>query len=250
MNGRLHGKRALITGGTTGIGLETARQFLAEGARVLVTGLNDETFSKARQELGSNAMMVKIDAGSVQAQAQLAAIIKEAFGQLDVAVVNAGIGVFKPLDQWDEKSFDRSMAINLKGPFFLLQALLSVFANPASVILTGSVNAHIGMPTSSVYAATKAGLRSLSRTLSGELIARGIRLNTLSPGPVTTPIYSKLGLPADELKQMGDAILSQLPIGRFGLPVEIAKAAVFLATDESSYAVGSELVLDGGFTTL
>jgi NAD(P)-dependent dehydrogenase (short-subunit alcohol dehydrogenase family) len=118
------------------------------------------------------------------------------------------------------------------------------------VILTGSVNAHIGMPTSSVYAATKAGLRSLSRTLSGELIARGIRLHTLSPGPVTTPIYSKLGLPADELKQMGDAILTQLPIRRFGLPVEIAKAAVFLATDESSYAVGSELVLDGGFTTL
>lgn len=250
MNKRLQGKRTLITGGTTGIGFETARQFLAEGARVLVTGLNDETISKARQELGPEAMIVKIDAGSVEAQAQLAAIVKETYRQLDVAVVNAGIGVFKPLGQWDEKTFDRSVAVNLKGPFFLLQALLPVFANPASVILTGSVNAHIGMPTSSVYAATKAALRSLSRTLSGELIARGIRLNTLSPGPVTTPIYGKLGLPADELKQMGDAILSQLPIGRFGLPVEIAKAAVYLAADESGYAVGSELVLDGGFTTL
>lgn len=250
MNKRLQGKRTLITGGTTGIGFETARQFLAEGARVLVTGLNNETISKARQELGSEAMIVKIDAGSVEAQAQLAAIVKETYGQLEVAVVNAGIGVFKPLDQWDEKTFDRSVAVNLKGPFFLLQALLPVFANPASVILTGSVNAHIGMPTSSVYAATKAALRSLSRTLSGELIVRGIRLNTLSPGPVTTPIYGKLGLPANELKQMGDAILSQLPIGRFGLPVEIAKAAVYLATDESGFAVGSELVLDGGFTTM
>lgn len=250
MNKRLNGKRTLITGGTTGIGLETAKQFLAEGARVLVTGLNDDTLAQARQELGTNALFAKIDAGSVPAQAQLAALIEDAYGQLDVAVVNAGVGVFKPLDRWDEESFDRSMAINLKGPFFLLQALLRLFANPASVILIGSGNAHIGMATSSVYAATKAGLRSLSRTLSGELISRGIRVNTLSPGPVTTPIYGKLGLSPEELKQMGDGILTQLPIGRFGSPTEIAKAAVYFACDESAYAVGSELVLDGGFTTV
>jgi NAD(P)-dependent dehydrogenase (short-subunit alcohol dehydrogenase family) len=247
---RLNGKRTLITGGTTGIGLETARQFLNQGARVLVTGLNDETLAQARRELGGDALVAKIDAGNVQAQAQLASVVKEAFGQLDAAVINAGIGVFKPLDQWDEESFDRSMAINLKGPFFLLQALLPVFANPASVILIGSVNAHIGMATSSVYSASKAGLRSLSRTLSGELIARGIRVNTLSPGPVTTPIYGKLGLPADQLKQMEDALVSQMPIGRFGSPLEIAQAAVYFASDESVYAVGSELVLDGGFTTV
>lgn len=248
MNKRLNGKRTLITGGTTGIGLATARQFLAEGARVLVTGLNEETLAAARKELGPEALVARIDAGSVPAQAQLAARIADSFGQLDVAVINAGVGVFSPLDGWDEEGFDRSMAINLKGPFFLMQALLPVFARPASVILVGSVNAHIGMPGSSVYSATKAGLRSLSRTLSGELISRGIRVNTLSPGPVTTPIYGKLGLPAAERKQMEDALVDQLPIGRFGLPEEIAAAAVFLACDASAYAVGTELVMDGGFT--
>jgi NAD(P)-dependent dehydrogenase (short-subunit alcohol dehydrogenase family) len=247
---RLYGKRALITGGTTGIGLETARQFLAEGARVLVTGLDDERLAAARKELGGDALVARIDAGNAKAQAQLAARIADSFGQLDVAVINAGVGVFRPLDGWDEESFDRSMAINLKGPFFLMQALLPVFASPASVILMGSVNSHIGMPTSSVYSATKAGLRSLSRTLSGELISRGIRVNTLSPGPVTTPIYGKLGLPAAELERMEEGLLSQLPAGRFGLPVDIARAAVFLACDESAYAVGTELVMDGGFTTV
>lgn len=250
MNGRLQGKRTLITGGTTGIGLETARQFLAEGARVIVTGLDDDRLSQARKDLGGDALVARIDAGNVPAQAQLAARIADSFGQLDVAVLNAGVGVFRPLDGWDEASFDRSMAINLKGPFFLLQALLPVFADPASVILMGSVNAHIGMPSSSVYSATKAGLRSLARTLSGELIARGVRINTLSPGPVTTPIYGKLGLPPADLEQMEDAIVKQLPIGRFGLPAEIASAAVFLAADESAFAVGTEFVMDGGFTTV
>jgi NAD(P)-dependent dehydrogenase (short-subunit alcohol dehydrogenase family) len=247
---RLKGKRALITGGTTGIGLATARRFLAEGARVAVTGLNAETLAQARHELGSDVLFAQIDAGNVQAQKQLARMLAEAFGQIDVAFLNAGIGVFKPLDQWDEASFDRSMAVNLKGPFFLLQALLPLFANPASVVLTSSVNAHIGMATSSVYSATKAGLRSLSRTLSGELIARGIRVNTISPGTVTTPIYGKLGMPPEALKQMTDALVGQVPAQRFGSACEIADAAVYLASDESAYAVGSELVLDGGLTTV
>jgi len=247
---RLEGKRALITGGTTGIGLQAAKEFLAEGARVAITGLNSETLDQARRELGSEVLIARIDAGDVMAQKQLAAILREAFGQVDVAFINAGIGVFKPLDLWDEASFDRSMAVNLKGPFFLVQALMPILANPASIVLTSSVNAHIGMATSSVYSATKAGLRSLSRTLSAELIGRGVRVNTISPGPVTTPIYEKLGLPPEQLKGMGDAILAQLPAGRFGSPMEIAKAAVFLASDESSYAVGSEMVLDGGFSTL
>jgi len=247
---RLKGKRALITGGTTGIGIEMARQFVAEGATVAVTGLNEHTLSQARDLLGPGVQIMRSDAGDVPSQAQLAQRLKEKFGQLDVAVLNAGIGVFKPLDQWDEAAFDRSIAVNLKGPFFLLQALLPLLANPSSVLLTGSVNAHVGMATSSVYSATKAALRSLARTLSGELIQRGIRVNTISPGPVTTPIYAKLGLPPDALEQMSAAILGQVPAGRFGTPTEIAKAAVFLASDESAYAVGCELVLDGGFTSI
>ena len=130
---RLKGKRALITGGTTGIGLATARRFLAEGARIAVTGLNAETLAQARHELGSDVFFAQSDAGNVQAQKQLARMLAEAFGQIDVAFLNAGIGVFKPLDQWDEASFDRSMAVNLKGPFFLLQALLPLFANPVAL---------------------------------------------------------------------------------------------------------------------
>jgi NAD(P)-dependent dehydrogenase (short-subunit alcohol dehydrogenase family) len=247
---RLKGKRALITGGTTGIGLEMARQFVAEGAAVAVTGLNEQTLSQARESLGPDVEVIRSDAGDGPAQAQLAQRLKQKFGQIDVAAVNAGIGVFKPLDQWDEAAFEHSIAVNFKGPFFLLQALLPLLANPSSVILTGSVNAHVGMPTSSVYAATKAALRSLARTLSGELIARGIRVNTLSPGPVTTPIYAKLGLPPQALEQMSAAILARLPAGRFGTPLELAKAAVFLASDESAFAVGSELVMDGGFASV
>lgn len=245
---RLHNKRALVTGGTSGIGLETARQFLAEGARVMVTGSSDESLAEARRQLGGDALFSKTDAGDLQAQVKLAQEVRDAFGQLDVAFINAGIGIFMPLEAWDEAAFDRSMAVNFKGPFFLLQALLGTFANPASVILNGSVNAHLGMPASSVYSATKAGLVSLAKTLSGELVARGIRLNTVSPGTVTTPIYGKLGLPADALQQMKDGLTAVIPLHRFGSPVEIAKAVVFLASDESTYAVGSEFILDGGLT--
>jgi len=247
---RLTGKRALITGGTTGIGLATAKRFLAEGARVLVTGLNDETLAQARLALGGDAKVIQSDAGKVQDQRELVATIAEEFGRLDVAVLNAGVGVFKPLDQWDEAAFDNLLAVNLKGPFFLLQALMPVLANPASVVLVGSVNAHIGMPTSSVYSASKAALRSLARTLSGEFIDRGIRVNTLSPGPVATPIYRKLGLPESALAQMEASMLSQSPSRRFGTPEEIAALAAYLASDESAYAVGSEFVVDGGFTTV
>jgi NAD(P)-dependent dehydrogenase (short-subunit alcohol dehydrogenase family) len=245
---RLHNKRALVTGGTSGIGLETAKQFLAEGARVMVTGSSNESLAEARRQLGGDALFSKTDAGDLQAQVKLAQEVRDAFGQLDVAFINAGIGVFMPLEAWDEAAFDRSMAVNFKGPFFLLQALLGTFANPASVIFNGSVNAHLGMPASSVYSATKAGLISLAKTLSGELAARGIRLNTVSPGTVTTPIYGKLGMPADALQQMKDGLTAVIPLHRFGSPVEIAKAVVFLASDESTYAVGSEFILDGGLT--
>lgn len=247
---RLNGKRALITGGTSGIGLETARQFLAEGAREAVTGSNPESIERARKELGKEVLVLRIDAGQVIEQRALAQAVGDAFGALDAVFVNAGIAEFRPLDQWDEAAFDRMLAVNLKGPYFLLQALLPVLANPASVVLTTSINAHIGMPDSSVYAASKAGLISLARTLSGELISRGIRVNALSPGPVSTPIYGKLGLSAEELQKTAAGILGQIPAGRFGEPGEIAKAVVFLVSDESAFTVGSELIIDGGMSTL
>ncbi len=162
--------------------------------------------------------------------------------------MNAGIADLKPVEQWDEAAFDRSFAINIKGPFFLIQALLPIFANPASIVLNASVNAHIGMPNTSVYGASKAALLSLTHTLSGELISRGIRVNAVSPGPIATPLYDKLGLSADDLKKVAASIQSQVPAGRFGKPSEIANAIVFLASDESTFTVGSELLIDGGMS--
>lgn len=243
---RLTGKRALITGGTTGIGLETARQFIEEGARVAITGSNPATLEAARKELGKDALVIASDAGNVSAQKELAQTVRDAFGALDVLFVNAGIVEMRPIGQWDEASYDRSFAINLKGPFFLIQALLPIFANPASIVLTTSINAHMGMPNSSIYSATKAALVSLARTISGELITRGIRVNAISPGPIATPLYTKLGLKEADAK----ALQSQIPAGRFGKPSEVAEAVVFFASDESAFTVGSELVIDGGMTNL
>lgn len=247
---RLSGKRALITGGTTGIGLETARQFLAEGARIAVTGTNPQRLEAARKELGENALVIQSDAADVAGQKRLAETIAEAFGGLDILFVNAGIAQLKPLADWSEADFDKIFDINLKGPYFLIQALLPILANPASIVLNTSVNAHIGMPNSSVYAASKAALQSLIRTLSGELIGRGIRLNAVSPGPIATPLYGKLGFAEHDLKNVADSIKGLVPAGRFGEAGEIAKAVVFLASDEAAYTIGSELMIDGGMGTL
>jgi NAD(P)-dependent dehydrogenase (short-subunit alcohol dehydrogenase family) len=247
---RLKGKRAVITGGTTGIGLETARQFLNEGARVVVTGKNPATLEAARKELSADVLVIESDASDVAAQKTLAETIGKAFGGLDILVANAGIAELRPVEQWDEAGFDHSFDINVKGPFFLIQALLPIFANPASIVLTTSVNAHIGMPNSSVYGATKAALLSLSRTLTGELISRGIRVNAVSPGPIETPLYGKLGLSEADLKTVADSIKSQVAVRRFGTATEVAKAILYFASDESAFAVGSEIMLDGGMGTL
>jgi NAD(P)-dependent dehydrogenase (short-subunit alcohol dehydrogenase family) len=247
---RLKGKRALITGGTSGIGLETARQFLNEGARIAITGKNQTTLETARQELGREALVIPSDASDLADQKRVADTLRQALGGLDILFVNAGIADLKPIEQWDEAAFDRSFAINVKGPYFLVQALLPIFANPASIVLNTSINAHIGMPNTSVYGATKAALLSLARTLSGELIPRGIRVNAVSPGPISTPLYGKLGLSEADLKTAAASIQSQVSIGRFGKPSEIAHAIVFLASDESAFTVGSELVIDGGMSNL
>ena len=247
---RLKGKRALITGGTSGIGLETAKQFIREGARVAITGRNPATLESARNELQQDVLIIPSDSSSVAAQKQVVEAIQQAFGGLDVLFVNAGIAELKPVEQWDEAAFDRSFAVNLKGPYFLIQALLPIFANPTSIVLNTSVNAHIGMPNTSVYAATKAAMLSLVRTLSGEFISRGIRVNAISPGPISTPLYNKLGLSKDDLTSVAASIQSQVPVGRFGTPLEIAHAAVFLASDESAFTVGSDLMIDGGMGNL
>ncbi len=247
---RLQNKTALITGGTTGIGLETARQFIAEGARVIVTGSSAANIEAARNELGDKALVLQADAGNAEGQQAVAEAVKKAFGHLDIVFVNAGIAEFGPLEQWTEAAFDKSIAVNVKGPFFLVQALLPLLSNPASIVLNTSINAHIGMPNSSVYALTKGALLTLAKTLSGELIGRGIRVNAVSPGPIATPLHSKFGLSDADAKAMASQIQSQIPAGRFGNSSEVAKAIVFLASDESAFTVGAELVIDGGMSTL
>ena len=238
---RLQGKRCLITGGTSGIGLETARRFVEEGARVAITGHGAAGLNAARKEL-AGVLVIEADAANAADQGKVAEEVSKAFGQLDVLFVNAGIAELRPIGQWDPESFDRSFNTNVKGPYFLLQSLLPVFANPASIVINGSVNPHIGMPTSSVYAATKAAMISLTKTLSGELISRGIRVNAVSAGPIMTPLHAGR---SDEERA---AFIKQIPAGRFGQPGEIANAVVFLASDEAAFTVGAELLIDGGMS--
>lgn len=246
--GRLDGKYALITGGNSGIGLETARQFLAEGARVAITGRREARLLEIQQQY-SDMLIFPSDAGDIAQQKTLASALQALWPRLDILYINAGDVTHKPLQEWDENTYDRLMNTNLKGPFFLIQALLPLLANPSSVIVCGSVSARIGFPLSSVYAASKAGILSLARTLSAELHPRGIRVNGLSPGPTETPALNKLsgGVNDDDLRA---EIRALVPIGRLGTPYELAKAAVFLAADESAFVVGTELLVDGGVGNL
>jgi NAD(P)-dependent dehydrogenase (short-subunit alcohol dehydrogenase family) len=246
--GRLQGKYALITGGTSGIGFETARQFLAEGATVAITGRSESGLLAAKEQLG-NVHIIRSDAGDIAQQRDLVEQIAQWFPRLDVLYVNAGDVTHHPLQDWDESSYDRLMNTNLKGPFFLIQALLPLLANPSSIIVCGSVSAHIGLPQSNAYAASKAAILSLARTLSGELHSRGVRVNGLSPGPTETPALGKLGNGASE-EVLREEIRALVPIGRLGTALELAKAAVFLASDESAFMVGSELLIDGGVGNL
>jgi NAD(P)-dependent dehydrogenase (short-subunit alcohol dehydrogenase family) len=239
---RLKGKRALITGGTTGIGFATAQEFLNEGARVIITGAHPGHLETARQRLGAGAVALAADASRVAAQDAVAEAVKTELGGLDILFCNAGIVEMRPLEAWDEAAFDHSFNTNVKGAFFLIQKLLPLFANPASIVLNGSINAHIGMPNSSIYSATKAALISLARTLSGELIGRGIRVNTISPGPIDTPLYDKIGM----TQEGASRLLGQVPERRFGDAREIARAVVFFASDECAFSVGSELLITGG----
>lgn len=248
--GRLAGKYALITGGTTGIGLATAQEFIAEGAQVAITGRNPDTLKQAQAILGDNAWVIASDASRTDDQRQLAATIATRWPQLDVLYINAGDVSHGLLEEWREENWDRLMDTNLKGPYFLIQALLPLLHNPSSVILCGSVSARIGLPTSSVYAASKAALLSLARTLSAELLARGVRINGLSPGPVETPALNKLGLSGAAQASLQSEIKDLVPLGRMGTPTELAKAALFLASDESAYVVGTELLVDGGTGSL
>jgi NAD(P)-dependent dehydrogenase (short-subunit alcohol dehydrogenase family) len=248
--GKLAGKVALITGGNSGIGLATAKEFKDEGARVVITGRDAETLEAARTELGGDAVAIRSDAGNLSDIDKLFTKVKDEVGNIDVLFINAGIGKFVPLAEVTEEHFDSIMDVNFKGAYFTIQKALPLLNDNASIILNASVVAHKGFATTSVYSASKAALLNLAKTLSAELVVRGIRVNAISPGPISTPIFSRLGLPAEVMEETRKGFQDAVPMKRMGQPEEIAKAALFLASTDSSFLLGTEIVADGGLSQL
>ncbi len=247
---RFADKSVLVTGGTTGIGLAAAKAFAAEGARVVITGRDPDTLQRARTEIGPRAIVLRNDASDVAAARDLAGSLAREGIRLDAVFINAGIAKLAPMGDIDEAFWDQTFDVNVKGAFFQIQALRPLLNRGASIVLNGSINAHIGMPNSSVYAASKAALISLAKTLSAELLPNGVRVNVVSPGPVQTPLYGKLGMDAATLQAVAGQIQAQVPLGRFGEPDEIASTVLHLAAPESAFIVGTEIIVDGGMSQL
>ncbi|MFE6280970.1 SDR family oxidoreductase [Streptomyces sp. NPDC057877] len=246
--GRLEGKHALITGGTSGIGLETAREFLAEGASVAITGRSRERLAAAARELEAPLLTLVSDAGDVPGQASLAARLQAEWPKLDILMSNAADVTHLPVEAWTEEAFDRILATNLKAPFFLVKSLLPLFSKQSSIILVGSVSAYVGHENATVYGASKAGLLSYARGLTYELKDHGIRVNGLSPGPTVTNALSPLG--PERQAAVYEELRRTVPLHRLGSATELAKAAVYLASDESAYTAGTVLRVDGGIGEL
>lgn len=243
---KLEGKVAVITGGTTGIGQAAARLFHAEGARVFITGRSDKTLAEAKKQLPADIVAIKSDASRLVDIDALAEALKLKAGHIDVLFINAGIAKFMPVEAITPEIFDEMFNINFRGAFFTVQKLLPLLGKGSSVVLTTSIAADLGMATSSVYGATKAALSSLARTLSNELASRGIRVNEVSPGPIETPIYEKMGMPIEQTAGFKDMMAGLVPVKRMGTADEVAKAALFLASDDSSYLLGAKIRIDGG----
>lgn len=247
---KLEDKVAVITGGNSGIGRATAEEFQRQGAKVVIFGRSRESLDATAQALGDDALAVQGDVSRLDDLDRLFSEVMERHGRIDVLVANAGIAPPAPIEQVDEASFDQLINVNVKGLFFTVQKALPLLTEGASIILTGSSVTYRGMANMSVYSATKAAVRSLARTFSVELLPRAIRVNVLSPGPIETPIFGRMGLPEEKLEEMAQGITQQVPMGRFGSAGEMAKAALFLASSDSSYVVGADLLADGGYATL
>ena len=246
---RFKGKTALITGGTTGIGLATAKLFINEGARVIVTGRTSATIKAAQAELGDNAIVIHSDATSLPDMDALAEKVKETFGKLDVLFVNAGLGRMVPFEAVNEEVYDEMLNLNAKGPYFIVQKLVPLMPEGSAVVFTTSIANVKGIPNLSAYSAAKAALRALTRSLAAELMSRGIRVNAVSPGPIESPILLKTGMPKETADQFYVHMKESVPMKRIGQPEEIAKAVAFLAID-ATYTTGAELPVDGGLSQL
>jgi len=245
---KLDGKVALITGGTTGIGAATAKLFRNEGATVIVTGSSAKTVEAARTELPDIDVVVsnQADIGAIRT---LVEQVKAKHGRIDVLFVNAGVGTLTPLDSVDEQAFDKVFGINVRGAFFTIKHAAPIMSSDGAIILTASTAASSGVAGLSLYSASKAALRSLGRTLAAELAPRGIRVNTLSPGPIETPIFGKSGLSDAEIQAFKGQLVAQVPLQRIGTSEEVAAAALFLAAD-ATFVTGAELLVGGGLNDI
>jgi NAD(P)-dependent dehydrogenase (short-subunit alcohol dehydrogenase family) len=247
---KLKNKVALITGGTSGIGFETAKLFRDEGARVIVTGVNPARLEHASRQLGSDVLVLRADLRVRNDIEDIVATVRQKFEHLDILFANAGIGHAASLEAVTEEQVHEQFSINFNGTFFAVQKAAPILSNGGSIVLTTSFLNAVGTPGLSILSATKAAVRSLARSLSAELAPRVIRVNALSPGPINTPFHGKLGLSEKDLKDVAAGVKAQVPLGRFGEADEIAKAALFLASDDSSFMTGAELVVDGGLSQL
>lgn len=243
---KLEGKVALVTGGTSGIGLATAKHFVAEGAYVFITGRRQPELDAAVKGIGKNVMGVQSDVSNLADIDRLFTTIKQEQGHLDVVFANAGVGEIVPLGAITEEHFDKTFNINVKGLLFTVQKALPLLSEGASIILNASAASVKGSPAFSVYSATKAAVRSFARNWTLDLKERHIRVNAISPGLVPTPGYDHLGLNDEQLQEFITSQAKTIPVGRVGTPDEIAKAVVFLASDDSSFVSGIELFVDGG----
>ncbi len=244
---RLEQKTVVITGGNSGIGLATAKTWAAEGATVIITGRNPETLASAASEIGNGTITVIGDLRETETRASLVDAVRENGGHVHALFANAGIALPAPFEAADEAHFDAIFDTNVKALYFTTQALAPFFVNGTSVIFNTTALVKKGLPGMSVYAASKAAVRSLARTLAAEYADQGVRVNCIAPGPIETPIYGRMGMPSEAVEEFGQQIQSQVPIKRFGQADEIARVALFLASEDSSYMTGSEVTVDGGF---
>jgi len=244
---KLAGKIAVVTGGSSGIGLATAKRFVEEGAHVVITGRREKELKEAAAFINSNVTTVVGDVSRLEDLDRLYAVVKEKHGHIDILFANAGAGTIAPLEAATEAHFDQTFDVNVKGVFFTVQKALPLFKDGGSIILTSSVSNVLGLPGFSAYAASKAAVRNFARAWTLELKDRRIRVNSLSPGPIDTPaLETTTGLTAEQAKEAAAQFATQVPMGRRGVPDEIASAVAFLASDESSYITGIDLAVDGG----
>lgn len=241
---KLSNKIAIVTGGNSGIGYAAAQELSAEGATVIITGRNKTSLETAATEL--NAKAIAADQADLKSIDKLVEEVKNTYGKIDIIFLNAGIASFAPLEFASEEHYDSIMDVNVKGVFFTLQKFLPILNDGASIVFNTSINAHVGMPNSSVYAGSKAAILAFNRVFATELAPRKIRVNAISPGPVETPLYGKLGLGHEEVAGFGEILGKKILLNRFGQASEIGKAVVFLASSDSSFITGTELVVDGG----